>query len=140
MDRTGNQLGVWQSGPHANAYDVLATPEAQAAAAAAGVENPQQAGECLRCHTTAYGVAAEYLGEGFDPTKGVQCESCHGPGADYSPAAVMRDQAAAVAAGLIMPDEAVCVTCHNSESPTFQSFDFATQSAAIAHPNPLNAE
>ncbi len=139
MDRTGNQLGAWQGGPHAGAYDTLATPEASAAGEAAGIANPQEAPECLRCHTTAQGVAAEHLGDGFDITKGVQCESCHGPGADYSPAGVMRDPEASLAAGMVVPNEAVCLTCHNSESPTFESFDFAERSAQIAHPNPQNA-
>jgi hypothetical protein len=136
MDRTGNQLAAWQAGPHAGAYDSLGTPEAAEVAAAAGVENPQEAAECLRCHTTAYGVAAEYLGSSFDPTKGVQCESCHGPGADYSPAPVMRDHDAAVAAGLLEPNEALCVTCHNEESPTYRPFDFAAQVGEVSHPIP----
>lgn len=138
MDRTGNQAGAWAAGPHAGAYDTLATPEAAAAGAAAGVENPQEAAECLRCHTTAAGVPDANLGEGFDRTKGVQCESCHGPGADYSGMAVMRDHDQAVAGGLVTPTEAVCTGCHNSDSPTFESFDFAAQSAAIAHPNPTS--
>lgn len=138
MDRTGNQQAAWQNGPHSGAYETLATPEAATAAAAAGVENPQEAGECLRCHTTAYGVPDANLGEGFDRTKGVQCESCHGPGADYSPMPVMRDHDQAVANGLVIPTEAVCTQCHNSDSPTFESFDFAGHAAQIAHPNPTS--
>jgi formate-dependent nitrite reductase cytochrome c552 subunit len=44
--------------------------------------------------------------------KGIDCETCHGPGADYWPAAVMRDRAKATAAGLVTPDLASCKKCH----------------------------
>jgi hypothetical protein len=136
MARTGNQLATWQDSAHAQAYAALATPEALAFGAERGIENPQQSGECLRCHQTAYGVDAALITEHFDPTLGVQCESCHGPGSNYSPRATMRDREAAIAAGLVIPDEATCRGCHNEESPTFQGFDFAAASALIAHPNP----
>lgn len=135
-DRTGNQMGQWQASAHASAYQALAGEQAQAIAAERGIENPQEAGECLQCHVTAYGVAAEHLAEGFDITQGVQCEACHGPGEDYSPMRVMRDVDAAVAAGLVVPDESVCTGCHNDQSPTFESFNFEEMYGQIAHPNP----
>jgi len=53
---------------------------------------------------------------------------------------VMKDLAAAKAAGLVIPDEKTCTTCHNSESPTFKSFDFKTMWPKIAHPNPAKAK
>ena len=136
MPSSGDQLGQWQSTGHAGAYEVLASPEAATVAAAAGVDNPQEADECLRCHTTAFGIPDSSLGEGFDRTQGVQCESCHGAGADYSPMATMRDHEQAIANGLIVPDEAVCVTCHNADSPTFTDFDFAARYSEIQHPIP----
>ena len=48
-------------------------------------------------------------------------------------------QAKSVAAGLIIPNKATCVTCHNEKSPTFKGFDYATYFAKIAHPNPKAA-
>ena len=42
--------------------------------------------------------------------KGLDCEGCHGPGADY--AKVMRDRTKAVAAGLVLPGVAACRRCH----------------------------
>jgi hypothetical protein len=36
-----------------------------------------------------------------------------------------------------MPDEKLCVTCHNKENPFHKEFNFATFSAKIAHPDPL---
>jgi len=73
---------------------------------------------------------------GFKKELGVQCEACHGPGSDYKAISVMKDKAAAVAAGLIIPDEAMCKKCHNAESPTFTAFDYKTMYAKIAHPRP----
>jgi hypothetical protein len=42
----------------------------------------------------------------------VDCETCHGPGADYVAMKVMKDPAAARAAGLVIPSKAFCVRCH----------------------------
>jgi hypothetical protein len=42
--------------------------------------------------------------------KGIDCEGCHGGGADY--VKVMRDRNAAYAAGLVMPKRALCRACH----------------------------
>ena len=55
---------------------------------------------------------------------GVQCESCHGPGAAYSPAEVMIDREKALLAGLSIPDEAVCRKCHGV-GPPGHSADFS---------------
>lgn len=44
--------------------------------------------------------------------KGLDCEGCHGNGADYKAASVMKDRAAAVAAGLILPGPEFCRKCH----------------------------
>lgn len=61
--------------PHFRAYQRLVESGEQ--------DNP----ECLRCHTTGYGVFS-----GFDPAseekgavnlRGVQCEACHGPGTGH---------------------------------------------------------
>jgi len=42
-----------------------------------------------------------------------ECETCHGNGADYWKMSVMKDPAAAKAAGLIAkPDKASCSKCH----------------------------
>lgn len=135
-DQIGDQLGAWNDGPHAGAYETLGTPEALELAASAGIEgNPQEAAECLRCHTTAWGVPDSHLGSRFDATQGVQCESCHGPGDDYKGRDVhSEDPVAGAAAGLISsPGEEVCTRCHNSESPSFQSFDYDERILEVAH-------
>jgi 3-hydroxymyristoyl/3-hydroxydecanoyl-(acyl carrier protein) dehydratase len=46
----------------------------------------------------------------------------------------MQDLDAAVAAGLVIPTEATCTGCHNSESPTFPgSFNYEEMKAAGVH-------
>ena len=49
----GYQLSLWRMSPHAQAYAVLSTPKAAELAKKAGVDEPQKAPECLKCHVTA---------------------------------------------------------------------------------------
>jgi hypothetical protein len=60
---------------------------------------------CLGCHSTNKSETA----------KGVECEACHGPGSDYKALSVMKDRAKAVAAGLNIPTQATCATCHDGK-------------------------
>ena len=75
---------------------------------------------CLKCHAT--GASADM--------PGVQCESCHGPGSDYKSMKVMKDHEASLAAGLVIPDEATCLTCHTGAPHEQAELDFA---AAAKH-------
>jgi Cytochrome c554 and c-prime len=135
----GAQFTKWSGSPHAKAYAALASEEAKKFAAAKGIADPQKADECLRCHVTGHGAPAAKLTDKYKAEDGVACESCHGPGGDYQKMDVMKDLAKATAAGLVLPKEDTCKTCHNSESPSFKGFDFAAMSAKIAHPNPQKA-
>lgn len=132
----GNQHGKWLSSAHAKAYEKLGTAEAKEAGAKVGVTDPQKDAKCLKCHVTAYGVDAALLGEGFVKEEGVQCEACHGAGADYMGMSVMKDKAKAVEAGLSASAKEACVKCHNQESPTFKGFEIEEYYKKIAHPNP----
>lgn len=140
--KTGDQLGKWQASRHSKAYETLATDKAKQIATAKGIADPQKAAECLQCHVTAHGVDKAQIAtprpgkEGFVATNGVQCEACHGPGSEFKTRKIMKDRAAAVAAGLVIPDKAVCERCHNAKSPTFKGFNFEEYKAKIAHPNP----
>lgn len=136
-DAKGNQYKQWLSTKHAYAYETLQTEEAKKTAERVGVSgNPQEASECLRCHVAAHGVDESLLGSGFKKEDGVQCESCHGAGGDYMPVSIMKDRAKSIEAGLIMPTEEVCVSCHNEQSPTFSGFDFDEFYSKITHPRP----
>jgi len=133
----GNQYGKWLASSHAKAWETLASPKALEIAKKKGITTAPQATEaCVKCHVTGFGQVAAMFDAGFKKELGVQCEACHGPGSDYKAISVMKDKAAAVAAGLIIPDEAMCKKCHNAESPTFTAFDYKTMYAKIAHPRP----
>jgi hypothetical protein len=61
---------------------------------------------CLSCHAT----------RGRE-LPGVSCESCHGPGSDYSAPEVMIDPEKAEMAGLIRLSIEVCERCHENDEP-----------------------
>lgn len=123
---TGEQYKQWAATPHAKAMASLKGDEAK---------NPK----CLKCHSTAAGLALSDT-QTITVAEGVSCESCHGAGSAYKSPATMKDRAKAIAAGMIIPDEKLCKKCHNAESPNFKGFDYKTYSAKIAHPNPAKAK
>lgn len=131
---TGNQIAAWEKDPHSKAFATLVSEAGLAIAKKKGIADPQQAAECLRCHTTGADVSKAYRAEGFDMTRGVQCEACHGAGEHYAKIQHMISRASAVEAGLVAPTAVVCKRCHNADSPTFKGFDFATAVKRIAHP------
>ena len=147
---SGDQYGVWHKVGHAKAFETLASDKAKEIAKSKGIEDPQKSDQCLKCHTTAFGVAADQIKKGFDPKQGVQCESCHGPGeahfkARFAAAAKSGgEEGGKAAAYQALPagemtskvDQKTCLGCHNSESPTFKPFCFFERSAKIAHLDP----
>lgn len=135
--KTGDQWTKWLESGHAKAFETLKGEAAAKIVADKGLKgNAWELGDCLSCHVTAHGVDAARIGKKFAVEEGVGCESCHGAGADYKAKSVMESREASVAAGLIIPTEATCKTCHNEKSPTYKGFDFAEASKKIAHPMP----
>ncbi len=116
---TGEQYNKWAAGPHAKAMESLKGADAT---------NPK----CLKCHSTAASVDASLVAT-LTKEEGVSCESCHGPGSIYKSAGIMKNQKLALTKGLVIPDENVCKTCHNSESPNFKGFNFEEYKAKIKH-------
>ncbi len=139
-EKRGAQYVKWQESKHSKAYETLASEKAMEIGKGMDIDNPQTSDKCLKCHVTAFAAAAELKAESFDQTEGVGCEACHGAGSDYKKMKIMKDQAAAIAAGMIVPTEETCVGCHNDKSPTFEKFDFAEYFKIIAHPRPKKAE
>jgi hypothetical protein len=76
---------------------------------------------CLPCHTVGFGKPGGFVDEEKSADlKDVQCESCHGPGSKYMKLPIMKDREKALASGMILPDEALCKSCHTEkESPEF---------------------
>lgn len=138
--KSGAAYKVWQGTAHAKAFATLATPAAKEIAQKKGIADPQKDAKCMKCHDTAFGVAAAQLAPSFKPGEGVGCEVCHGPGSEFKTMQIMKDIKAGKVKGetlgLMKPDEKFCVTCHNAESPSFKEFNFAEAVKKIAHPTP----
>jgi hypothetical protein len=144
----GNQFGKWQEGPHAKAHELLGTAEAKEAGAKVGVDDPQNSGKCLKCHSTAYVWSEELKAEKVPVEDGVTCESCHGPGKNYKSKSVMEDREQCIANGMVYPATKSCTRCHNDTSPTWKpdryttkdgekvGFDVEQAFEKIKHPNP----
>jgi YVTN family beta-propeller protein len=73
---------------------------------------PQNNAQCLTCHGTAAKVPAEFRVPHFRVEEGVKCERCHGPGEHYAKEEIMKDRQKAKAAGLRIPTEQDCLSCH----------------------------
>jgi hypothetical protein len=96
----------WSKTKHSRTVDRLSTDEQQK--------------ECIGCHTTG-GVGKLEI-DGKFVNKGVQCESCHGPGAAHAADPANR-------AGLSKtPPARVCESCHNDKSPHYRGFVYAGMS------------
>ena len=132
---TGEPYNVWLKGPHANAMKSLASDESKKIATEMGIADPTTDPACISCHSTVGNVDAKLVASA-KMAEGVSCESCHGPGSMYKGASVMKNRELALTKGLIIPDEALCLTCHNEKSPTYKGFNYAEMNAKIAHPNP----
>lgn len=137
-EKKGMQKEIWEKGPHSKAYEILLTDKARETAKKAGITgDPAEAGECLKCHTTGYGLPESRFEKGYVKTDGVTCEACHGPGSGYWKAKTMKDHALSVAGGLTEISEKTCKRCHTAEgNPNFTGFDYEEYMKKIAHPVP----
>jgi len=139
-EKRGDQWGKWSTGPHAKAFEILKTEESVTIAKKMGIDDPTTADTCLKCHVTAHAAPATAKQDTFDPTEGVGCEACHGPGSLYKSMRVMNALAEgtqdAEAVAFVNGDEETCLTCHNEESPTYKPFDFKKDWGKIAHNYP----
>jgi len=111
-EKKGNVFEKWLESTHAKAFESLKK------------DGKEKDPACLECHTTAFNKGGYKLDDPNNADfEGVGCESCHGPGSDYKSMSVMKDKAKATAAGLIEPDEKLCITCHDpKKSDTAKPF------------------
>ena len=91
------QYAQWKTTPHATAYKTLLD------------RHRHYQPSCISCHVVGFGSKFGYrVGQPEDPLGNVQCEVCHGPGADHvsNPGATnIRRQV----------PERVCLECHDSD-------------------------
>lgn len=135
-EKQGKQLEIWKNSQHSKAYQTLLTEAANKIAVEKGSDKAAVETEaCLKCHAVGYNVAAELKEKKFKVEEGVQCETCHGAGSEYKSLKVMKNKEEAIKSGLLVHEDIAkfCVTCHNSESPTYKEFDFETYWAKIKH-------
>lgn len=126
------QFKSWKETSMANSFENLKPGVKAEAKSKAGLDPEKDytadAG-CLKCHTTGYGSPGGFKSIEETPNlAGVQCESCHGAGSQYSQIMKTNKQyklAEVKAAGLIVPseDEKGCIACHGKDSPFNESVD-----------------
>ncbi len=112
----------WSESKHALAWDSLSAAE-------------QKDEELLPYYTTGTTAKGDLL-------TGVQCEACHGPGADYKKKKVMQVRETSVKAGLEIPSEETCKKCHHAKAPAalakiVKGFDFAKMVTKGVHKMPV---
>jgi len=91
------QYKAWEKIDMAKAYERIA--------------NEPDKEKCYKCHTTGYGQPSGFKDLEATPNlKGVQCESCHGPGSEHL-AVKATDKAKKKAT--IKPRPTSCSNCHN---------------------------
>jgi len=152
----------WQKDPHSVAYtggpsskgtkSGLAGAKAADIAKKMGIKDPKTDDKCLKCH--AGGVQGGVSKKMDLPLKGnasledgVQCESCHGPGAKFKDIH-QKDHKGALANGmvdLLAPKAAgqQCLACHSKSSigteymkaghPDQDQFNFGAYADSIKH-------
>lgn len=157
--KKGAQYKSWEESAHAGAFETLKSEKSAEIAKKMGLKTAAyDAPECLVCHSTGFGKGgyevkdAKFWNPAEDDKDGakavkvmenlqhVGCESCHGAGSEYKSKNAMEGvfdgSRKAAELGLLAPDEALCKTCHNEKSPTFNKekpFIFAEKIKQITH-------
>ncbi len=135
--KTNESEPTWVILKHINAFSVLRTKLALKFS-----KDPVHDEKCLECHATGLNAPGGYkMGDPQNQKlEGVQCEMCHGWGYSYvetmAKAKVLdvcdrKDEC--VHNGLIIPDEKVCLRCHNERCPVYVGFDFQESLKQIRH-------
>ena len=113
----------WSATRHAFAYETLLKKERYFDAG------------CVSCHTTGFGYSTGFQIDDSDSTlKGVQCETCHGPGKQH----VGNPKKSNIRSGA---DTSLCLQCHDTKhSPGFEEV-VALHSKDVDHSRaPMNLE
>ena len=135
--KTDGSATTWVILKHINAFSILKTKLAKEFS-----EDPIHDEKCLECHVTGYKAPGGYTMDDSATRKleGIQCEMCHGWG--YSYVGTMTKgklldvyglRGECVRDGLVIPDEKVCLHCHNERCPVYTGFDFEASLKQIKH-------
>jgi hypothetical protein len=122
-EKKGEVYEKWEKGPHAKAFESVK---------AKGKEKDPA---CVECHVTGFNAGGYKIGDANAADfEGVQCESCHGPGSVYKSMSIMKDKKKAMENGLIEPNEALCLKCHDEKRcPAAKGFNYAEFVKKIDH-------
>lgn len=143
------QYKAWEKTSMANSFENLKPGVKADAKKKAGMDPDKDYttdASCLKCHTTGYGKPGGFTSiEETPKLAGVQCESCHGPGSDYSPIMKKNKEykiAEVKAAGLIIPseDEKGCMECHGADNPFKGEWNFKERLEKTHEHFPLKKE
>ena len=113
----------WSATRHAFAFETLVKKERYFDAG------------CVSCHTTGFGYPTGFqIGDSDSTLKGVQCETCHGPGKQH----VGNPKKTNIRSGA---DTSLCLTCHDTKhSPGFKDV-VALHTKDVDHSrSPMNLE
>ena len=113
----------WSATRHAFAYETLLKKERYFDAG------------CVSCHTTGFGYPTGFqIGDSDSTLKGVQCETCHGPGKQH----IGNPKKSNIRSGA---DTALCLACHDTKhSPGFEDV-VALHNKDVNHSRqPMNLE
>ena len=92
---------TWQVTKHASNFDVLEGDEVKNA-------------ECLKCHTTGYGLPGGFVSvEATPDLKSTGCEACHGPGSEHIEAGKVADKTGPWDKKINKVPQNACIECHN---------------------------
>jgi 2',3'-cyclic-nucleotide 2'-phosphodiesterase (5'-nucleotidase family) len=106
-----SQAQQWNTTDHAGAFNSLV------------VNNQDYNPECVSCHVTGFGYIGGFLRPDHTPEMtGVQCEMCHGAGAEH---------AANPQPGFGQISPLACINCHTSDKSP--NFDYVTYYTRVAH-------
>lgn len=97
----------WETTAHSHAFERLKAI------------NQHNNTRCLTCHTTGYGYPLGFESEQTTPhLKGVQCESCHGPGGSHA-----SNPADSSLKPIVTIAPEICGGCHNAHNlPTYNQW------------------
>lgn len=104
---------AWDATRHAHAYESLST------------QFKEFNLDCVSCHVTGYDRPGGSTVTQVDKLKGVQCESCHGPGGKHVATGLKADI-------VLNPKDDVCLACHRP--PHVSKFDVAAHRPEILGP------